>query len=85
MLVQMDKYQELAKKIILSEIDRENYAVFLFGSRAAGKTSRSADLDIGILGTEKLPLETLFALRNAVEASLVPYGLDIVDFLVVRL
>jgi len=54
--------------------------IFLFGSRAEGKTSTTADIDIGIL--PKLPLDNtiLKELQEIIEESFVPYQVDLVDF-----
>jgi predicted nucleotidyltransferase len=43
----MDKYLKLAHDLVLSHIEKDDYAVFLFGSRAAGKSGRGTDIDIG--------------------------------------
>jgi predicted nucleotidyltransferase len=54
--------------------------IFLFGSRAEGKTSSTADIDIGILPTTPLDNLLLGELQEMIEDSFVPYHVDLVDF-----
>ena len=75
-----DKYIEILKDIVLSNIDRDNVVVFLFGSRASGKASERADIDIGLWAESKLPRRLYHEIRNAVDESIIPYKVDIVDF-----
>jgi predicted nucleotidyltransferase len=55
--------------------------VFLFGSRAQGRTRRASDFDIGIKG---LPVREFRALKEKIEASVeeshIPHEVDVVDF-----
>ena len=75
-----DKYINQLKETILSLIDRDKVFVFLFGSRAAGRGGPSADVDIGLWAPERLPENLYHKIRNAVDESIVPYEVDIVDF-----
>jgi predicted nucleotidyltransferase len=43
-------YIDIVKQIALKHILKDNFAVFLFGSRAVGKAKPLSDIDIGILG-----------------------------------
>ena len=76
----MDKYLKLAEKLVLSNIDTDEYAVFMFGSRALQKGGRGADIDIGILGTNPISREKMELVRQVLEESLIPYIIDLVDF-----
>ncbi len=75
-----EKYIKLLKKIVLSKIDPDNVMVFLFGSRASGKAGERADVDIGLWSADKLPRRLYHQIRNAVDESIIPYKIDIVDF-----
>ena len=75
-----DKYLLLLKDIVLSLIDQEKVAVFLFGSRAAERARPGADVDIGLWSHEKLPQQLYHRIRNAIDDSIIPYKVDIVDF-----
>lgn len=70
----------LLKNLILSRIDRDKVMVFLFGSRVSGRHGSRADADIGFLSQEKLPVSLLHDIRNAIEESIVPLEVDLVDF-----
>ena len=48
-------YIDIVKQIVLKHIPKDNFAVFLFGSRADGNAKPLSDIDIGILGPEPLP------------------------------
>ncbi len=80
MVIELDKYLKLAQHLVLSHIETDDYAVFLFGSRAAGKGGRGTDIDIGLLGTRPVAYKRLEDLRELLENSIIPYPVDIVDF-----
>lgn len=80
MLTENNKYVEIAKRIILSQIDKERISVFIFGSRAAGKEKHDSDLDIGLWSTTKISSTLIRKLNDSIEESIVPYHIDIIDF-----
>ena len=49
-------YVDIVKQIVLKQVPNDAFAIFLFGSRAAGNAKPLSDIDIGILGTEPLPM-----------------------------
>ena len=73
-------YIDIVKQIVLKHIPKDNFAVFLFGSRAVGNAKPLSDIDIGILGPE--PLSTIIKgdLESDLEESIVPYKIDLIDF-----
>ncbi|MEO6882394.1 MAG: nucleotidyltransferase domain-containing protein [Bacteroidia bacterium] len=75
------KYLNIAKKIILNHIEKNNYAVFLFGSRANGSANRTSDIDVGIIGKNIFPLLLKAKMKEELEESIIPYHVDIIDFL----
>ncbi|MCW7752399.1 nucleotidyltransferase domain-containing protein [Desulfobotulus sp. H1] len=75
-----EKYMNLLKNIILSRINRKEVMVFLFGSRVSGRHGSRADVDIGFLSHGKLPASLLHGIRNAIEDSIIPLEVDLVDF-----
>ena len=75
-----DPYIQKLKELVLNLIDLEKQAVFLFGSRARGKTGKATDVDIGIWGATEVPTSLLVELRESVEESIIPYKVDFVDF-----
>ena len=69
-------YIDIVKQIVLKHIPKDNFAVFLFGSRAVGNAKPLSDIDIGVLGPEPLP--TL--IKEDLEESIFPYKIDLIDF-----
>ena len=74
------KCVELVKQIVLNHIDTNQYKVFLFGSRACGNAKKYSDIDVGILGNQKFSVIKKFDIENAIDESIVPYKVDLVDF-----
>ena len=73
-------YIDIVKQIVLKHIPKDNFAVFLFGSRAVGNDKPLSDIDIGILGLEPLPTIIKVDLESDLEESIVPYKIDLIDF-----
>lgn len=73
-------YLEIAKQITLKNTPLDNYAVFLFGSRAAGNAHLMSDIDIGFLGKKALPVMVKALLEDALDESIVPFRVDMIDF-----
>ncbi len=55
-------------------------AVRAFGSRVRHSSRPHSDLDLVIIGREKLPLEELGDLRDSFEDSLLPFTVDLLDW-----
>jgi len=51
-----------------------------FGSRVRGAAKPYSDLDLAIVGREKLPFKKLAALRIAFEESDLPFRVDVLDW-----
>ncbi|MBX7046952.1 MAG: nucleotidyltransferase domain-containing protein [Ignavibacteria bacterium] len=75
----IDEWFNELKRIVLSNIDTDKYAVFLFGS-AVDRDYPFGDVDIGILGEEPVPLRKLADISFELEESIVPFRHDFVDF-----
>ena len=75
-----EKYLNMLKEIILSIVDRKKVMVFLFGSRVSGRHSTGVDADIGLLADDKLSANLYHNLRNAIDESIIPWEVDIIDF-----
>ena len=74
-------YIDIVKQIVLKHIPKDNFAVFLFGSRSVGNAKPLSDIDIGILGLEPLPTIIKVDLESDLEESIVPYKIDLIDFI----
>ena len=74
-----EKYLELVRSITLSIVNQSQDFVYLFGSWAHQDQDQTSDIDIAIWGPDALG-STFHKLTNALEESIVPYPVDIVDF-----
>ena len=75
-----DKYLGRLKEIVLSQVDTDTVMVFIFGSRTSPVHRRHSDVDIGLLSDDPLPTILYHKIRNAIDASSIPFEVDIVDF-----
>ncbi len=76
---QEDRYMGIVRDIVLGNIEKDRYHVFLFGSRADKTCNFSSDIDIGIIGEQPLG-KLYYKIINELEDSIVPYKTEIVDF-----
>ncbi len=74
------KYLDLLKEIVLSIVDTQEIMVFLFGSRVATDHSTTADADIGLFSDIPIPRTLYHKIRNAIDESIIPWHVDIIDF-----
>lgn len=57
-----------------------NCEVRVFGSRYCGNVKPYSDLDLVIIGQQKLDIQTLYKLKDAFEESELPFRVDILDW-----
>jgi len=67
------------RRMILDALGERDAEVWLFGSCARGNVMGHSDIDIAILPRDELPAGFLSDLAESVEASSIPYDVDIVD------
>jgi predicted nucleotidyltransferase len=67
-------------KDILSKHLVPSYKTFIFGSRTQLNHRKFSDLDIGIMGSPKIPASTLVKIQSDLSDSNIPYITDVVDF-----
>ena len=75
-----DKYVNITRDIILNLVDKENITVFLFGSRTEKDFRHDSDIDVGFISKGKLDTRLFNKIYEALENSIVPYHVDLVDF-----
>ncbi len=73
-------YIDIVKQIVLKQVPNDAFAIFLFGSRAVRNAKPLSNIDIGILGTEPLPMIVKAHLDADLEESIVPFKIDLIDF-----
>lgn len=76
----LEKLKKEILEIVGRHLDLARYRVFFFGSRVSGKGTDRSDIDIGIEGSEPVPYNVLFAMREEVERIPTLYTIDVVDF-----
>jgi len=69
---------QLVKKILHKHVP--DYEVRVFGSRVDGTPKSYSDLDLVIIGKEKIPLETMIDLKDAFSESDLVFRVDILDW-----
>ena len=68
-------------KLVMNKyVDDSKYKVFIFGSRVQPKHRKFSDLDIGIIGSTRLPISILLQIKEDLSNSDIPYLTDVVDF-----
>ena len=73
-------YIDIVKQIVLKHVPKNEFAVFLFGSRASSNSNSLSDIDVGIMGTKPLPTLIMADLDSDLEESIVPFKIDLIDF-----
>lgn len=73
------KYLEELRGIVHSNVDTRRWKPVIFGSRATGQARKTSDIDIGLIGPEKLPDEVHAKLWDELDKSDIPYVMEIVD------
>ena len=73
-----DQIMDIVKVILKTHVPE--CEVRVFGSRINGNAKNYSDLDLAIVGTEKLPAKVLMELKEAFEESVIPFRVDILDW-----
>jgi predicted nucleotidyltransferase len=54
--------------------------VRVFGSRLTGKSKSYSDLDLAVVGKEKIPRQKMIKLKEALQNSKLPFRVDLLDW-----
>ncbi len=81
----MEQEHLLSVKQEITQILKERFAgtpfkCFFFGSRVEGKNRERSDIDVGIFGPQKLTLEELDDIREAMRRIATLLKIDVIDF-----
>ena len=68
--------------IIRKHLSRD-YRIMLFGSQAKGDALTTSDVDIAVVGKEKVPPLTMAKIRDEVQEIRTLRGIDVVDLMTV--
>ena len=73
-----EKYLDEVKRILREQVP--DCEVRVFGSRITGKAQKFSDLDLALVGSEKLDWRKLEALKDAFSESDLPIMIDVLDW-----
>ena len=74
-----DKALDEIRRVLAEKLEGTGAQVFLFGSRATGRSIGPSDVDVAVLPGSPLPEGLLSDIREALEESHIPYDVDVVD------
>ena len=72
------KSEDFIKRLLIENLPAGS-KIFLFGSRAKGDSSKSSDIDVGVM-SGNLDKKTIIKIKEIIDESFVPFRVDIVDF-----
>lgn len=75
-----EKLKKQIIAILAKYLDLKGYKVFFFGSRVKGNNFPTADIDLGIEGSQEIPAEAKIAIEEEIDNLPTLYKFDIVDF-----
>lgn len=75
-----NKFKKEIKSLIGKYLDLNKRQLIIFGSRVNGKASKWSDIDVGILGLEKIPSNVMSNIKEDLEEMPILYKIDVVDF-----
>ena len=74
-----EELREKIKDTVRKYLTDPSLKVFVFGSRANSTNRKWSDIDIGILGKQKIHGSVIVKIEEELENSKIPYLVDIVD------
>ena len=72
------KHLDIVRRILAEHVPASE--VRAFGSRVSGDAKKHSDLDLAVVGRERMPLRKLGELRAAFEESTLPIRVDVLDW-----
>jgi predicted nucleotidyltransferase len=75
-----EKLKREVREIVGKYLDLSKYKLFFFGSRIKGNNFDVSDIDIGIMGLEKIPPEIKINIEEEIDRLPTLYSFDVVDF-----
>ncbi len=75
-----NKFRLEIKSLIGKYLDLNKRQLIVFGSRVNGKASKWSDIDVGILGSERIPTYIMGNIKDDLEEMPILYKIDVVDF-----
>lgn len=75
-----NKFKLEIKNLIGKHLDLKKLQLIVFGSRVNGQASKWSDIDIGILGSGRIPSNIIGNIKDGLEEMPILYKIDVVDF-----
>ena len=75
-----EKLRNQVSEIVGRRLDLNSYHVFFFGSRVKKDNSPLSDIDIGIEGTEEIPVEIKLEIEEKLDKLHTLYKFELIDF-----
>lgn len=75
-----DALRRAIRESVRKVLDLDRHQLFIFGSEASGVADRRSDIDIGILGPEKVPGDLMQRIREELDTLRTLRSFDVVDF-----
>ncbi len=73
------KYLNLVKNMINAILQDEKLKIYVFGSRAKGRSKQYSDLDIALKSDFKINSDKLSKINIELEDTTIPYKVDVID------
>lgn len=74
------EFKEKIVEIVTKRVDFPHYRVFIFGSRAEGKSGVRSDIDVGIEAEKPIPAKIKLEIESELAELPVLQKIDLVDF-----
>lgn len=75
-----EKLKREIREIVGKRLDLDKYKIFFFGSRVRGDNFSVSDIDIGIMGPQKISPDTKMDIEEEIDELPTLHTFDIVDF-----
>lgn len=76
----LEESLKFIRNTIYKHLPKEEYEVFVYGSRADGTAQKWSDIDVGVRGKKEVSGSLLENIREELEDSNIPYKVEVVDF-----
>jgi len=74
-----DNYFNQIRDVIARHLKGYRFELYLYGSQCTQESSRTSDIDVGLLAMTPLPTGLLSKIREELEESRIPYPVDLID------
>lgn len=74
-----EKILQEVKKIVFNYLSKDEYSIFLFGSRAKGDNLERSDFDVGIFGNSPVPWSKMTIIKDKIDRIPTLKKIDIID------